>query len=129
MQALIIAFTSEFIPKLVYVYVYSKDGTLSGYTDFTLSYFDPNDFADIEESLIDHHPKTCRYFDYREPPSSADPYKRKDVFWHVLAARLAFVVIFQVCLKNRQLVSQQSKMTIFRRARHKVKEMPCLSNL
>ena len=96
-NALIIAFTSEFIPKLVYLNVYSEDGTLSGYTNFTLSYFDPNDFANIDQSLIEHHPATCRYFDYREPPSSVDPYKRKDVFWHVLAARLAFVVIFQVC--------------------------------
>ena len=100
-QAFIIAFTSEFIPKLVYAYVYSKDGTLTGYTNFILSYFDPEDFPTINgagnREFRSENPETCRYFDYREPPGSDNPYKRKDVFWHVLAARLAFVVIFQVC--------------------------------
>ena len=93
---MIIAFTSEFIPKLVYIHVYSQTGDLTGYTNFTLSYFDPNNFETSKSTFIQNHPETCRYFDYREPPDSVDPYKRKDVFWHVLAARLAFVVIFQV---------------------------------
>ena len=100
-NAFIIAFTSEFIPKLVYTYVYSKDGTLTGYTNFTLSHFDPADFPAINGTVIrefrSEDPETCRYFDYREPHDSGNPYKRKDVYWHVLAARLAFVVIFQVC--------------------------------
>ena len=76
--------------------VCSQDGSLNGYTNFTLSYFNPDDFATINDTAIQQHPETCRYFDYRQPPQSDDPYKRKDVFWHVLAARLAFVVIFQV---------------------------------
>ena len=92
-NALIIAFTSEFIPKLVYTSIYSLDGSLNGYTNFTLSYFDPNDFEDKNSS---NHVQYCRYFDYRNHPESEDPYKRKDIFWHVLAARLTFVVIFQV---------------------------------
>lgn len=35
----IIAFTSDFIPRLVYQYYYSEKGTLEGYVDFTLSRF------------------------------------------------------------------------------------------
>ena len=85
---------------MVYTYVYSKDGTLTGYTNFFLSHFDPEDFPTINGTVIrefrSEDPETCRYFDYREPPESGNPYKRKDVFWHVLAARLAFVVAFQV---------------------------------
>ncbi len=94
-NALIIAFTSEFIPKLVYINVYSRDGSLKGFTNFTLSYFDPNDFDASKSSFLQVHPPTCRYFDYREPPEADSAYKLKDVYWHILAARLAFVVIFQ----------------------------------
>ncbi|KAJ4919334.1 hypothetical protein JOQ06_021408 [Pogonophryne albipinna] len=36
-----------------------------------------------------------RYKDYREPPSSSSQYELSKEFWAVLAARLAFVVVFQ----------------------------------
>ena len=94
-NALIIAFTSEFIPKLVYTYGYSPDGSLRGYTNFTLAYFNPSDF-DYDQQQINDHPEFCRYFDYREHPDSQEAYKLTDAYWHVLAARLAFVIIFQV---------------------------------
>ena len=88
-QGFIIAFTSEFIPKLVYKVQYSPDGSLSGYTNFTLSYFDPADFeynqgisglflnatnaataaanAAAGVSGTDD-PQFCRYHDFRYPP-------------------------------------------------------------
>ena len=85
---------------MVYTYVYSNDGTLTGYTNFILSHFNPEDFPAINGTVIrefrSEDPETCRYFDYREYRDSDNPYKRKDVYWHVLAARLAFVVVFQV---------------------------------
>lgn len=37
-----------------------------------------------------------RYKDYREPPWSPTPYEISKEFWAVLAARLAFVIVFQV---------------------------------
>lgn len=37
-----------------------------------------------------------RYRDYREPPDSAEPYSYTLQFWHVLAARLAFIIVFEV---------------------------------
>lgn len=38
----------------------------------------------------------CRYKDYREPPWSENKYDISKDFWAVLAARLAFVIVFQV---------------------------------
>lgn len=37
----------------------------------------------------------CRYPDYREPPGSDKAYERTYLYWYILAARLAFVVIFE----------------------------------
>lgn len=38
----------------------------------------------------------CRYRDYRAPPWSSKPYEFTLQFWHVLAARLAFIIVFEV---------------------------------
>lgn len=38
----------------------------------------------------------CRYRDYRAPPWSSEPYEFTLQFWHVLAARLAFIIVFEV---------------------------------
>ena len=38
----------------------------------------------------------CRYRDYRAPPWSRVPYDFTLQFWHVLAARLAFIIVFEV---------------------------------
>lgn len=37
-----------------------------------------------------------RYRDYREPPDATEPYSYTLQFWHVLAARLAFIIVFEV---------------------------------
>lgn len=69
LQALIIAFTSEFIPKVVYTLRYSPDNSLTGYMNFTLSYFDPTDFEKMGANLsAKQHPEYCRYNDFRYPP-------------------------------------------------------------
>ena len=36
------------------------------------------------------------YRDFRVPHTEEDKYNLSDVFWHILAARLAFVVVFEV---------------------------------
>ena len=43
-QALIIAFTSDFIPRLVYREVYSADQSYKGYINNSLGYFNVVDF-------------------------------------------------------------------------------------
>lgn len=47
-------------------------------------------------------PSLSRYKDYREPPWSSTPYELSKEFWAILAARLAFVIVFQV-RKNRHV--------------------------
>ena len=38
----------------------------------------------------------CYYYDFRKPPGDPEgEYTLKEAYWHVLAARLAFVVVFQ----------------------------------
>ena len=53
-QAAIIAFTSEFVPKLVYQYGYNHAGSLEGYVNFSLSVFDVSAF---ENDSIPREPK------------------------------------------------------------------------
>lgn len=94
-NAAIIAFTSEFVPKLVYRYGYNNSGSLQGYVDFSLSIFNVSDFE--KESLpskTDFNDTQCSYRDFREPPGHEREYQFKMEHWHILTARLAFVIVF-----------------------------------
>ncbi|CAG5926927.1 unnamed protein product [Menidia menidia] len=112
-NAFVIAVTSDFIPRLVYAYKYgpcagqgragegcrifrfacftcrrkpiflSSLSCMLGYVNASLSVFRVSDFEK-------------RYRDYREPPDSTEPYSYTLQFWHVLAARLAFIIVFEV---------------------------------
>ncbi|XP_048863992.1 anoctamin-2b isoform X2 [Brienomyrus brachyistius] len=97
-NAFVISFTSDFIPRLVYQYMYSETGTMHGFIDHTLSYFNVSNFkpgtAPVS-SQFDREVTMCRYKDYREPPWSPTPYQYSKEYWSVLAARLAFVILFQ----------------------------------
>ncbi|XP_035273975.1 anoctamin-1-like isoform X2 [Anguilla anguilla] len=98
-NAFVIAFTSDFIPRLVYQYMYSSDGSMHGFVNHTLSYFNVSHFRDgtepVEPFHLGYHVEMCRYKDYREPPWSPTPYEISKEFWAVLAVRLAFVIVFQ----------------------------------
>ncbi|KAK0153410.1 Anoctamin-1 [Merluccius polli] len=98
-NAFVISFTSDFIPRLVYQYMYSPDGSMHGFVNHTLSYFNVSHFQDGKEPMDPLHlgygVDICRYKDYREPPWSSTPYEISKEFWAVLAARLAFVIVFQ----------------------------------
>ena len=48
MNGFVLAVTSEFIPRTVYQYQFSPDGTLKGYLNWSLSHFNVNDFNDME---------------------------------------------------------------------------------
>ncbi|XP_055849456.1 anoctamin-1 isoform X2 [Episyrphus balteatus] len=91
----IIAFTSDMIPRLVYQSLVSEDGTLDGYLDFSLSYFAIKDSNTLKNYSPELNITTCRYSDYREPPSSNRKYVLSSMFYIILAGRLAFVVIFE----------------------------------
>ncbi|XP_056135400.1 anoctamin-1a [Lampris incognitus] len=98
-NAFVISFTSDFIPRLVYQYMYSPDGSMHGFVSHTLSYFNVSDFPEAKGPLQPMHlgytVDICRYKDYREPPWSNTPYELSKEFWAILAARLAFVIVFQ----------------------------------
>lgn len=94
-NAFIIALTSDFIPRLVYVYYYSESGDLQGYTNFTLSYFRTSDFERDKEPHFNQDVDLCRYRDFRNPPWEPKAYEYSEAHWHVLAARFAFVVVFE----------------------------------
>uniref|UniRef100_A0AAY4B9V4 Anoctamin n=1 Tax=Denticeps clupeoides TaxID=299321 RepID=A0AAY4B9V4_9TELE len=98
-NAFVISFTSDFIPRLVYQYMYSPDGSMHGFVNHTLSYFNVSHFQNgtqpIEPLYLGYQVEICRYKDYREPPWSSTPYEISKEFWTVLAVRLAFVIVFQ----------------------------------
>ncbi|XP_008286030.1 anoctamin-1 isoform X2 [Stegastes partitus] len=98
-NAFVISFTSDFIPRMVYQYMYSPDGSMHGFVNHTLSYFNVSHFQAGKETLdplyLGYPVEICRYKDYREPPWSATPYEISKEFWAVLAFRLVFVIVFQ----------------------------------
>ncbi|XP_039313689.1 anoctamin-4 isoform X4 [Solenopsis invicta] len=95
-NAFVIAYTSDFIPRSVYAFVYSPHEDLVGYIDSSLSEFNTSDYRDDMKSDVEaKHPETCQYRGYRNGPDHIDPYGLSPQYWHVFAARLAFVVVFE----------------------------------
>ncbi|TRZ00884.1 hypothetical protein DNTS_015618 [Danionella cerebrum] len=97
-NAFVISFTSEFIPRMVYQYLYSETGSMHGFTNHTLAYFNTSNFKPgtaPHDTDFDKHLRICRYKDYRDPPWSPESYELSKQYWSVLAARLAFVIFFQ----------------------------------
>ena len=107
-NAFIIALTSEFIPKMVYRGFYSKDGSLHGYVNFSLSYFDMDHhdqdsrlhpeiyrsmnryrFTGVQlyRSMNRSESSVCRYADYKSPADDENPYDHNATFWHIWLAR------------------------------------------
>ncbi|KAG8229342.1 hypothetical protein J437_LFUL007150 [Ladona fulva] len=91
----IIAFTTEFIPRLVYTRTMSENHDLSGYVNFTLSVYAKN----VSKSIgwMNGNVTWCRYKGFREPPTSPEPYSLSAAHWKVLTAQLGFVIVFEVC--------------------------------
>ncbi|NXY81888.1 ANO2 protein, partial [Alcedo cyanopectus] len=97
-NAFVIAVTSDFIPRLMYQYAYSQNGTMHGFINHTLSYFNVSHLkagTQPENSLFAQDVLFCRFKDYREPPWSQHQYEFSKQYWAVLSARLAFVILFQ----------------------------------
>lgn len=90
-----IAYTSDFIPRMVYTFVYSDTNDLRGYIYHSLSLFNTSDYRDEWGTKNQNDPETCRYRGYRMAYNDTEPYGLSPVYWHVFAARLAFVVIFE----------------------------------
>ncbi|KAB0348291.1 hypothetical protein FD754_013148 [Muntiacus muntjak] len=95
-NAFVIAITSDYIPRFVYEYKYGPCAThfeysescLTGYVNNSLSFFDLSELGLGKSGY-------CRYRDYRGPPWSSKPYEFTLQYWHILAARLAFIIVFE----------------------------------
>ncbi|KAF6102021.1 anoctamin 5 [Phyllostomus discolor] len=96
-NAFIVAFTSDIIPRLVYYYAYSTNSNepLKGYVNNSLSIYLiddlPNRTAPLERGAF----TTCRYRDYRYPPNHELKYSHNMQFWHVLAAKMSFIIAME----------------------------------
>lgn len=94
--AIIIAFSSNLIPKLIYsTDKYINDWNLNGYLNWTLANFNTSDFQSPPNDTRFPNVTSCRYAEFRNPPTDPHPYKRPMIYWKILVARLAFIVIFQ----------------------------------
>ncbi|XP_071975042.1 anoctamin-5 isoform X4 [Engystomops pustulosus] len=97
-NAFIVAFTSDMIPRLVYYYAYSENeaSPMSGYINSSLSVFDISDFSDLSTPETNEMNVTlCRYRDYRYPPDHHKRYHHTMQYWHILAAKMAFIIIME----------------------------------
>ncbi|XP_060891520.1 anoctamin-5 isoform X3 [Labrus mixtus] len=102
-NAFIVAFTSDMIPRLVYMYAYQPEElNMKGYINSSLSVFNISEIPlanrpeDGENPLwFNNSITTCRYRDYRYPPDHEKRYTHTMQFWHILAAKLAFIIIME----------------------------------
>ncbi|XP_013794469.1 anoctamin-1-like [Limulus polyphemus] len=78
----------------------SPDGSLYGFLNFTLSEFNITDFSpDASITSNDNMTSlTCGYQGYRESPISSNKYELRSIYWHLVAARLGFVVVFETTI-------------------------------
>lgn len=105
-NAAIIAFTSDMIPRLVYYWALSvnphsdsSNHTMQGFINSSLSVFDTKDFNGISKPNDNiarfNNITTCRYRDFRNPPDHPHQYEFSLHYWHVLAAKLAFMIVVE----------------------------------
>ena len=89
--------------------------TDDGYLEFTLAYFNTVDFENGTKPLKSEFEEveTCRYFEFRNPPSDGElKYKRPVHYWKILAARLAFIIIYQVIYNTLTNIELKTNLEI-----------------
>lgn len=91
-NGLLIALTTDFVDRLLYIMMYSTDHTLSGYGAHIFSEFDPNDWNFEQPS---NKSEFCIYRDYRKSPISFEKYQQTSTWWLVLTSKLLFVIVFE----------------------------------
>uniref|UniRef100_A0A670JFD3 Anoctamin n=1 Tax=Podarcis muralis TaxID=64176 RepID=A0A670JFD3_PODMU len=104
-NAMIIAFTSDMIPRLVYYWSFSvppygsqSTYSMKGYINNTLSVFAVSDFRNESKPAalpMFANQTTCRYRDFRYPPGHEHQYEHNIYYWHVIAAKLSFIIVME----------------------------------
>ncbi|CAF0770703.1 unnamed protein product [Adineta steineri] len=94
-NAIVIAWTSEFIPKMAYRSLKSTGGSLDGYVNWTLSSFPVSAYnvSGVPPPNPPTNVQFCRYRDFRSEDGPL--YSQTSEYWNVTAARLAFIIVFE----------------------------------
>ncbi|XP_039611532.1 anoctamin-7 isoform X2 [Polypterus senegalus] len=79
-NAFLIAFTSDFLPRLLYQY--KHDSNLHGYVNFSLAY--------APSFSMDSNSSQCRYKAFRDESGNYTLF-----YWELLAVRLGFIIAFE----------------------------------
>uniref|UniRef100_H0XDL6 Anoctamin n=2 Tax=Otolemur garnettii TaxID=30611 RepID=H0XDL6_OTOGA len=130
-NAMIIAFTSDMIPRLVYYWSFSvppygdhADYTMQGYINNTLSIFNIADFKNKSKgnpySGLGNH-TTCRYRDFRYPPGHPQEYKHNIYYWHVIAAKLAFIIVMEHVIYSVKFIISYAIPDVSKLTKSKIK--------
>ncbi|CAF0829888.1 unnamed protein product [Rotaria sp. Silwood1] len=123
-NGLLIAFTSDFVPRLVYQYSRSPNRTLVNYVNFTLSAYEINRLSSSSLNKFNNTTSIyCFYKDHRTPPWDSKPYQTNHDYYVIMVARLGFLIVFEhivfVCLKLGEvllpLLSKNVKQQIARK--------------
>ncbi|OUC40182.1 hypothetical protein D917_04297 [Trichinella nativa] len=112
-NASLIAFTGDFISKSVYIWHYSATRTLRGFVESELSYFDTKPiyrdyrnppcslaekyFSTLTDKVVDNYYSSVNFTlsDAALPTLCSDNYERNVRWWHIMAVRVIFLIIFQ----------------------------------
>uniref|UniRef100_A0A8C9YF41 Anoctamin n=1 Tax=Sander lucioperca TaxID=283035 RepID=A0A8C9YF41_SANLU len=99
-NAFIMAFTSDMIPRLVFLYTNGQNSSMSGYVNNSLSIYNisqipERNMPEEKDNWFINSTDTCRYRDYRNPPGHTKQYSHTMQFWHILAAKMAFIIIME----------------------------------
>nr|CAD7578215.1 unnamed protein product [Timema californicum] len=89
-NACVIGFTSDFVPRLVYILEYREDQV--GYAESSMSVY-PVD--KLPRFVLEADFEECLYPGSRYPAGHPQEFQRTLDFWQVLAAKLVFVLVFE----------------------------------
>lgn len=79
------------------VHNFSEDLKNVDYLEYIFAYVDTKDFEASSRPNVTgmQDYDVCRYPEFRNGPHHEKPYKRPYYYWKILAARLAFIIVFQ----------------------------------
>ncbi|XP_060100931.1 anoctamin-6 [Heteronotia binoei] len=137
-NAMIIAFTSDMIPRLVYYWSFSvppygdhSSYTMKGYINNTLSVFAISDFRNESKPVFlwFKNQTTCRYRDFRYPPGHKHQYEHNIYYWHVIAAKLSFIIVMEHIIYFVKFVISYAIPDVSHKTKSKIKRQKYLTQI
>lgn len=123
----IIAFTSSFIPKLIYR-LETMQSKLDGFLEFSLAKFNTSEFDHITKpstnSLLEDHVEICRYESYYR----SDEETGGLFYWKIMLARFIFVVVFQNFVFSCQVLLEWLIPDVPKELNDKIRQEEYLTN-